>query len=657
MKRPNTPLAIGTEIGGDIVFPDRWTVYAPLKATDPQWTPGCLRAIPAAITVGGRRIPARKVRPSRQQFDLRPFLGEPPRGFGQAAYVFVPLKAEADGDVTLGLGGDYRLQAWVNGVPLFPPGGVEDSAFPPSIANLKVTVRLNRGLNILTVHFISGKGSSVLALGGPRELRTGDFRSIVTDPFNYDRRWSRRALRADGGDKPVVDIGSRRELFVDDFLVDRLTGAAVRRLHHPMPREVILTLDRPWEGNYSGTFMPVVLMEEADRIRLYYKSANYEGRGDPSLVSDRTKRTRPEVTCLAESPDGIHFTRRMIGRYAFKGSKKNNIVWWGRQYFTPFKDPNPEAPASQRYKAISSHPKGGLGAYGSRDGIHWKLLGDEPIITKGAFDSQNLAFWDPLRRLYVEYHRGQLPHVAERAIMTCTSPDFIHWTDPRPLEYTDDRREHMYTNCIRPYARAPHLYIGTPARFVTYRTRIEGHSDHGVSDAILMSSRDGTRFERWEQGFIRPGTDPEVWTDRNNYPAWGMVQTSPEELSLYWCEHNGHPGVCLRRGTLRTDGFVSLSAGADVGEMLSRPLRFSGRTLEVNYATSAIGTLRFELCDETGRPFEGFALADSEVVYGNAIAHTVTWRGAIADVGALAGRPVRLRVRLHDADLYSLRVV
>ena len=40
----------------------------------------------------------------------------------------------------------------------------------------------------------------------------------------------------------VVEIGSRRELFVDEFIIDTLQGAQLR-LHHPAPREVAITYD------------------------------------------------------------------------------------------------------------------------------------------------------------------------------------------------------------------------------------------------------------------------------------------------------------------------------------------------------------------------------------------------------------------------------
>ncbi|MFN2351847.1 MAG: hypothetical protein ABR497_07865, partial [Kiritimatiellia bacterium] len=55
-----------------------------------------------------------------------------------------------------------------------------------------------------------------------------------------------------------------------------------------------------------------------------------------------------------------------------------------------------------------------------------------------------------------------------------------------------------------------------------------------------------------------------------------------------------------------------------------------------------------------GRPFPGFSLADSHPLYGNAIEHAVQWRGS-SDVSQFKGQPVRLRVRLQDADLYSIR--
>lgn len=445
--------------------------------------------------------------------------------------------------------------------------------------------------------------------------------------------------RARPRDMEPAEIGDRLELFVDSYLVDTMTGGAERRLHHPVPREIVLRLDKPWEGATSAYF---VVFRDGDRIRMYYR-----GSAEPN--------THDQVTCLAESPDGIHFERVNAGIYEFEGSTDNNIVWWGKgaHNFTPFLDTNPDAPPDQRYKAVGYSDHGrGLGGFVSPDGIHWREVADHPIITDGAFDSQNVVFWDALRRVYVDFHRKGREGV--RDIMTCTSEDFVHWTEPVFIEYADERKEHMYTNGIQPYFRAPHIYIGLPARFVPNRQKVPDHPTSGVSDGVLMSSRDGLHFERWEEAFIRPGLEPQVWTDRNNYPAWGMIETAPGELSVYWTEHYRHPTMRLRRGTIRTDGFVSIHAGGETGEMLTRPLIFTGDRLVVNYATSAIGWLRFELCDMAGEPLEGFSFFDSEVLFGNELEHVVVW-GDGRDLSGLVGKPVRLRVQLQDADLYSIR--
>jgi len=447
-----------------------------------------------------------------------------------------------------------------------------------------------------------------------------------------------RIPRAQPGDKQMVDLGSRRELFVDSFLLDGLSGQVGRELHHPQPQNIALTFDQPWEGPVC---VYVSVVNDDGKVRLYYRGWNSEGA--------------EACTCMAESEDGVHFTKPNLGLYEFKGSRDNNIVWMGAgtHNFTPFKDPNPAAPADQRYKAVASAgPKSSLVPFASPDGIHWRKLQEEPVITEGAFDSQNLAFWDELRGEYVEFHRGFRNGV--RDIMMSTSKDFLHWTQPAWLDYGDAPAEHLYTNATLPYFRAPHIYLGFPCRFVPNRKKVPEHSDLGINDGVLMSSRDGLHFERWVEAFLRPALDPLCWTDRNNYISWGMAQTSPTELSLYWNEHYRYPSAYLRRGTVRLDGFVSVHGGGEGGEMLTRPFTFAGKALSLNYETSAMGYLRCELCDEQGTAYPGFSFSDNDVLYGNELDRLVSWQGK-TDVSSLAGKTVRLRVQLRDADLYSLQ--
>lgn len=470
----------------------------------------------------------------------------------------------------------------------------------------------------------------------------------------------RVAVPTDG--KPIVEIGSRRELFVDDFMVDALSGGTERRLHHPVPREVIMYFGdkgKPWEENIAYA----TVIRDGDRVLMYY-SARFD-----SFFKHGERSEKPgsrQYACVLESADGIHFTRPNLGIHDISwlfppgtDTKDNNVMlpWRATAHnFSPFLDTRLDVPPEQRFKAIGRPGGGGkvsgaLAVFVSPDGFHWEMMEGSGFATSPT-DSQNGGFWDSQRQHYVAYLRGMREEV--RDIRYCISKDLLHWSDPEFVEYTDDRAEHMYTNGIRPYDRAPHIYIGIPARFVPGRKKVREHPDPGVSDGVLMSSRDGKRFDRWEEGFVRPGPEPEVWTDRNNYPALGIIQTSPTELSIYWTEHYRHPGIRLRRGTLRLDGFVSVHAGGTEGELLTRPFVFNGERLTVNYATSAIGSLRFELCDVDGAVIEGFAMDDSETLFGNEIEHSVTWKRG-GDVSSLAGKPVRLRVRLFDADLYSLR--
>ncbi|MBI3920440.1 MAG: hypothetical protein HY318_03390 [Armatimonadetes bacterium] len=169
-----------------------------------------------------------------------------------------------------------------------------------------------------------------------------------------------------------------------------------------------------------------------------------------------------------------------------------------------------------------------------------------------------------------------------------------------------------------------------------------------------MTSRDGLHFRRFLEAFIRPGIGGENWTDRTNMPAWGIVPTGPSEISVYWIEHYRHPSLRVRRGSLRTDGFVSVHADFAGGEFVTKPFTFSGKESAINYSTSAAGSVRIEIQDATERPLPGFGLDEGTEMYGDEIERAVAWRNG-SDLSQLAGKPVRLRCVMKDADLYSMR--
>src|SRR5690606_21960433 len=101
-------------------------------------------------------------------------------------------------------------------------------------------------------------------------------------------------------------------------------------------------------------------------------------------------------------------------------------------------------------------------------------------------------------------------------------------------------------------------------------------------------------------------------------------------------------------------GFVSVQAPLAGGELITKPLQFAGARLTLNFASSAAGDIRIEIQDLDGSPFPGFQLDDCPPLFGDSVARTVIWNSG-NDVSGLAGKPVRMRIVLRDADLYSLR--
>jgi hypothetical protein len=452
-----------------------------------------------------------------------------------------------------------------------------------------------------------------------------------------------RELGAAESAKDAGAIGSRVEMFVDDWLMDStLTrGEVSLQMHAPVKREIVLVTDKPWEGPDSAYF---TVFQDGAIVRLYYRGM---------VPGDDTSTN--QVTCYAESTNGIHFTRPNLGLVEFQGSKSNNIIYQGVEAhnFAPFRDGNPAAKPEERYRALAGS-SGKLYAFVSPDGIHWKKLQPEPVMTKGAFDSLNLSFWDERTQNYRCFSRYMDGGV--RAIQSCTSTNFIQWTDPMPNRYADGTpKEHLYTNGTRPCPGAPHIYLAFPKRFVPERKKFADYTKPGVSDAVFMSSRDGMNWDRtFLEAWVRPGHDDRNWTQRSNMPAWGIVQLDPAEFSLYISEHYEWPDHRLRRLTVRRHGFASVHAGARGGEFTTRPVTFTGRNLILNYATSAAGAIQVEVQDEQGKPIEGRTLADMPALFGDELDAVVRWTSG-DDLSGLIGKSVRFRFVLRDADLFALR--
>ncbi len=447
----------------------------------------------------------------------------------------------------------------------------------------------------------------------------------------------------------TIPIGSDRQLFVDDLIVEQFDNVQVK-LHAPIPREICFNLDQSWEG--ATSWCPVVFQDQ-DRYRMWYRAQ----QEDHHFFS-----------AYAESTDGIHWERPALNQTAFNGSSANNICIDHNDIknVAVFRDDNPNAAADARYKAVGRSTGGKparINGMVSADGLHWRPAQDGPLIIAPEddphFDSPLSAFWDARRQCYAIYVRGWCPDGPQRrirAIRFTTSTDFVHW---EPWQYTKivGREQwpwHLYTNAAHPYHRAP-FYLMFPKRFLPERNFQESWEHEGLSDVLFLAGRDGTHFSMpGGEAFLRPGRDVENWHERAIFIAPRVVDTGADEMSLYSVQHYRTTSVHVRRLSLRTDGFVSLHAGGTAGSALTRQLVFEGEKLEINYATSAAGWVRVAVLDENGGAIEGYSLEDCDEIFGDEIARPVSWKNG-ATPGALDGRVVRLQFALQEADLFSFR--
>ena len=468
----------------------------------------------------------------------------------------------------------------------------------------------------------------------------------------------------------VADIGNRRELFVDHLLLERLVGTRLQ-LHHPEPAETVLKIDRPWEGD-TGYGLSVI--QDGGTYHMYY-----QGR--------TRKPPHTEPTLYARSRDGIHWAKPNLGLVPIKGSLENNQIGTtdGKRLYPDgepgveiFIDRRPGVPKGERFKAFtldeSQSPIVRVHAWVSGNGTHFRPLQKAPIISTdipNAFDGLETMFWSEAEQMYLIYTRyatSKDRKTRKRAVARLTSKDFLSWTEPAPMTFGSVGvipPDQHYNNQTHPYFRAPHIYLALSARFMEGRqvlsdevARQEGVLEgywQDCAETILMTTRGGNHYDRtFMEGLIRPGPGLLNWVTRSNYALGGVVQTGPGEISLYLNRHYADPTWHVRRYRLRLDGFASLHAPYKGGMALTKPIRFSGRELEINYSTSAAGSVRVEILDPEGKPLPGYSAGECQEILGDEIERVVAWKRG-SDLPTLAGRPIRLRFVMKDADIYSFR--
>lgn len=474
-------------------------------------------------------------------------------------------------------------------------------------------------------------------------------------------------------------IGNRRELFADKALLEKMEGTALK-LHEPVPMETSIVIDRPWEGVANGG---ISVLKLDGRYLMFYRAMNPNKLGENGRM------------CLAVSDDGIHWEKPELQ------AEGTNFVDSGNFFL----DTRPGIPKEERIKgffteALSGEahtpnwdPVGGKRCvfYASADGTSFRKMSVQPVLEShlfNCFDGGCSMFWSDAEQQYVFYYRYSVYCVNDskpndiswrRSVARVTSKDFYTWSEPEEMAYSDIP-EQFYVNNTQPYFRAPHLYVGIAARFMEGKRvltdeqveacgilpvdAVDGNGNivhytyyNDCSDAVLLTTRAGSSvYDRtFMETFVRPGPGFGNWGSRCNYPLdGGFFQMDDTTMSFFVSRRYMQDSWHIQRMSLRLDGFASLHAPWKGGEAITKPIIYDGSQLELNYRTSAAGWIRVEITDENGIALPGFGRESCEIICGDQISRTVAWRSE-SSLSRYAGKPIRLRFVMKDADIYSYK--
>ncbi len=481
-----------------------------------------------------------------------------------------------------------------------------------------------------------------------------------------------------------LQFGNRKQLFIDDLFFAEKSGISLS-IHPPVKdaRPVLVPeTGNPWEANRISAGNSVV--DDNGEIRIYYDAIS-------PCPFDYDKRKR--WLCVAVSKDGIHFEKPKLGIVPFDNRTDTNIVWPPKldnshEPGNVFIDTNPQCPPEERYKLVGTWEGKTRMAF-SADGLHWTAYPNPSFRNS---DTTNAVCFDNLLGCYVGWarfnqHFGPEGNDGQRQVARCTFSDpRDNWgaetavfhadeEDVRHLDKTLFSGIDHYCGGVNVYQPAPGVYFGMPAAYYHFHkdvslrrgrggTRSPGND--GNIEVQLITSRDGIHWNRPERGkpFIPRGPDGS-WDYGMTYVCGGsnLVYRGDEVWLYYSAQPFTHGDYALdkkealgsvMRAVSRLDGFVSADAGMDPGEFTTPAMVFDGKQLMLNVDTGGGGHLRVELQDENGKPIDGFALGDCDVINGNYIRQTVSWKGQ-SDLSVLVGKPIRMHVQMRSANLYSFQ--
>lgn len=468
----------------------------------------------------------------------------------------------------------------------------------------------------------------------------------------------------------AINIGNRREPLWDYFLVDEAKTTAELSVNKLQRLGVVYDFDAPWEGN--ACCYPTII-KDGDKYCMYYG-----GRKFPEF-NPETGRLEDDgiVVCKLESCNGIQWKKAKVDKIPYGDHTHNNIVLAhpteSRTCLSVFIDENPDCPPERKYKGLdraddgskSFFEGGSLAAYASADGSNFERIEDvsrEP----GKFDSLNTVLYNKEEKQYRVYYRDFKD--GKRAIACKTSKDFLNWEDQGFIEFDDDEVFQLYTNNIRQYARAPHVYIGLPVRYIE-RTEWTNNYDQlpdkenrigrmynkdyerlglAMTDSLFMCSRDGMHFKKFNESFVDSGIErTDTWRYGGNYLSHGYTEDK-ENIYLYEITSHNEKGKAskLVRYSIRQDGFASFKAPYSGAKIVTKHIIFDGNELSINFRTSAAGNIRIKITDESGNSTQTIE------IFGNNVDRRMSFDKPLSE---FAGKEVIIEFDMVDAELYSFK--
>jgi len=439
-----------------------------------------------------------------------------------------------------------------------------------------------------------------------------------------------------------------RRIFLDAMVVEESTD--LERVFHAATKyegNPIFSREKDWEG--WGPACGGTVIRDGDKLRMYYYCiADEKDAGG---------------VCVAESTDGLKWTRPIVGEKEFRGSKENNITNSGTQVMKLANPPKPE------YKWITLGFKDGKTSLGhSTDGLHWKWDENE----KGLFSSSDVINWffDPYRnRMAATWKTANRRH---RACGVVFSKDTLNWEKPidAPIFTADDLDPDASQIYGMPVFAYQGMYIGMPwiyhARWLKYgrytKPEVMFEAQEGSPRTIDVQIAWSWDLINWTRTAKR---EPFIENSPKQAFDCGLAFTAREpivmgdELWFYytgWDQiHEDYKGIKSEVGLakLRLDGFCSMHAGDKEGSFISRREIFNTPKVTINGKCAPGGYITADIVDRNNVVIPGYDKLYCNAFTGDSVRGELTWKRGKEFPKDMIDKDRKIRFYIKNADLYS----